>query len=75
MTRNEYLKWCQKPHPELSYEEYLIHIFRTLRLSSWRYNEQRATELIAENADFIWSEYAKEGIIMDTMVEVGFGCG
>lgn len=21
MTRNEYLKWCRKPHPELSYEE------------------------------------------------------
>lgn len=71
----QFYESCDVYDPNLSYEEYIVNIFRCLMLSDWHYSAERATVLIRENSDFIKQAYIECLPVKAAMVEVGFGCG
>ena len=70
-----YMKSCELVDPEMTYEEYVVHIYRCLLLSDWNYKPAAAMRLIREEAWFIREAYNNKKSAMSAMAEVGFGCG
>ena len=66
---------CDTYNPDLSYEEYVVNIFRCLMLSSWHYSPEYAVKLIGENNDLILKAFMDKEPVNAIMVEIGFGCG
>ena len=59
----------------MSYEEYVVHVYRCLLLSSWHYTEEQALSPIRKEAGFIRQEYDAKETVVSTMVEAGYSCG
>ncbi len=78
-TRTEYEKTyyeaCNIYDPKMSYEEYVVHIYRCLLLSDWHYDPDTAMRLIHRNAHFIKEAFAEKQSVIDAMVEVGYCAG
>lgn len=70
-----YMDSCETFDPEMTYEEYVVHIYRCLLLSTWNYKPKAAMDLIRSEAWFIREAYENKESVMSAMVEVGFGCG
>lgn len=70
-----YMNSCETFDPEMTYEEYVVHIYRCLLLSDWNYKPAAAMRLIREEAWFIREAYNNKQSAMSAMAEVGFGCG
>ena len=70
-----YYDKCNISDPSMSYEEYVVHIFRCLMLSSWHQSAESATELISERRNFIREAYEGKWSVIDAMAEVGYCCG
>ena len=70
-----YMNSCETFDPEMTYEEYVVHIYRCLLLSTWNYKPAAAMRLIREEAWFIREAYKNKEFVMSAMTEVGFGCG
>ncbi len=70
-----YYKACDAYNPEMSYEEYIVHVFRCLMLSDWHYSADSATSRIRDNIKFIRESYEKKESVIDAMVEAGYCCG
>lgn len=77
MTEEEkaYFTSCDTFDPGMTYEEYVVHIFRCLMLSDWHYSAESAISLIHERTDFIKEAYAEKQSVFSAMVEVGYICG
>lgn len=74
-SNREYYDKCEVFDPSLSYEEYVVHIFRRLMLSDWHFSAEAATNLIRQRAEYIREAYGNKEPINDVMVEVGYSCG
>ena len=70
-----YMDSCETFDPEMTYEEYVVHIYRCLLLSTWNYKPETAMKLIRSEAWYIKVAYEHKEPVMSAMVEVGFGCG
>ena len=70
-----YMDSCETFDPEMTYEEYVVHIYRCLLLSTWNYKPETAMKLIRSEAWYIREAYENKESVMSGMVEVGFGCG
>ena len=70
-----YYRSCNVYDPHMSYEEYVVHVFRCLVISSWHYSPEEATEVIRKNSAFIKTSYEHKWTIIDTMVDIGYSCG
>ena len=70
-----YMNECESFDPKMTYEEYVVHIYRCLLLSTWNYKPKHAMNHIRENAWIIREAYNNKEPIMSAMVDVRFGCG
>ena len=70
-----YYDKCDVYDPSMTYEEYVVHIFRCLMLSDWHYSAEAAMSLIRERAAFIREAFEEKQSVIDAMVEVGYCCG
>lgn len=70
-----YYQACDVYDPEMSYEEYVVHIFQCLMMSSWRYTAEHAAERIRHNKNYIRECYEAKQTVIDVMTEIGYSCG
>ena len=79
MTDQEQAFWdaCEVFDPTMSYEEYVVCVFRSLMLSDWHeyHSPEGATACIRSNVDYIRESYAEKNPVNGTMVEIGYTCG
>ena len=71
----EYYRSCDVYSPQMSYEEYIVHVFRCLVISDWNYSPEESTELIRNNSVFIRDSYEHKCTVMDTTTDIGYFCG
>lgn len=74
MTNEEraYYAKCDAYDSAMTYEEYVVHIFRCLILSDWHYSAETAMSLIRERADCIRKAFEEKQSVIEAMVEVGY---
>lgn len=77
MTDEEraYYNKCDVYDPAISYEEYVVHIFRCLMLSDWHYSAEAATRQIQAEHEYIRYAFEEKLSVIAAMVEVGYCCG
>ena len=71
----KFLDDCEKVQDYLCIDDYKRDIKRWLVLSSWRYSESQAEDIINTNMHFITDAFEKKEPVGDIGAEVGFGCG
>lgn len=77
MTDDEraYYDRCDIYDPSMSYEEYVVNIFRCLMLSDWHYSADEATRRIQAEYKIIQRAFEEKQSVLEAMVDVGYCCG
>ena len=68
---SEYLKSCGEFTSEMTYEEYVIHVYECLQISELRYKPESALKIIRNNNDVIRRYFEEKRTIVSAMKEIG----